>query len=104
MIRHVVLFKFRDDVPTETLDAIRDRLGALEEKIGGFTAYAWGAGITRDGRQHGYTHGFTMDFVDEAALRRYGPHAEHQAVVAMIKPNLADDPQAVLAFDYLLQA
>lgn len=100
MVRHIVLFKFRDDVPASTLDAIRDGLAALEQKVGGFTGYAWGTTITHDNRQHGYTHGFTMDFVDEPALRAYGPHPEHQKVVAMIKPNLVDSPDAVLAFDY----
>ncbi|MCG3180873.1 MAG: hypothetical protein BIFFINMI_03236 [Phycisphaerae bacterium] len=100
MIRHVVLFKFSPGTPAATLEEIRDGLAALERKIGGFAAYRWGAGVTDDGRQHGYTHGFTMDFADEASLRRYGPHAEHQKVVAIIKPHLVADDDAVLAFDY----
>src|SRR5471032_2804130 len=80
MIRHVVLVKLRnaDDAPK-----IFAALKLLQNQIPGIVDIRCGRDCSPEGLQRGFTHGFTVDFVDAAARDAYFPHPAPQTVGAM---------------------
>jgi hypothetical protein len=67
MIRHCVFVTFRDDVPTDEKAAIHADLQALREHVGGMGPVHFSANVSPEPFARGFTHGFTVDFDDEAA-------------------------------------
>ena len=61
-IRHVVLCRFRADVPGVERQAIFDQLSALRGHLPGITAMTFGANVSPEGLGQGFAHGFTIDF------------------------------------------
>ncbi len=84
MIRHVVLFKLRSDLDEGAATRIFTALKALQGQISGITAISTGKDASPEGLQRGFTHGFTVDFVDATARDAYLPNPAHQKVGAMI--------------------
>ena len=100
MIKHIVLFKIRPDVPKEKVEEIFGALGGLKGKIPGILAYSWGAYSSNEGRDRGYTHGFVMDFESVAARDAYLPHPEHEVVRKQLAEVRVGGTDGVLAFDF----
>ena len=84
MIRHVVLFKLRSDLPESAAAQIFAALKALKSQMPGIINISTGKDASPEGLQRGHTHGFTVDFVDAAARDAYLPHPAHQKVGGMI--------------------
>jgi hypothetical protein len=81
MIRHTVLCHFRADADA---DAVFAAIKGLQAKIPGILAITCGRDNSPEGLQKGFTHGFTVDFIDAAARDAYLPHPEHQIVGKMV--------------------
>jgi hypothetical protein len=78
MLRHVVLFRFRDDVTAEQVRAIDDGLGRLPALIPELRAYRFGSDLgIGDGT---WSYAVTADFDDADGWRAYDLHPEHVAV------------------------
>ena len=101
MVHHVVLFRFRSDLPAGSVEAVFEELRGFRQSIPGITGFRGGAYNSTEGLAHGFTHGFTMTFVDAAARDAYLPHPLHQAVVARLLPMLEGGLEGVLAFDFI---
>ncbi len=84
MIRHVVLFKLRQDLSEKVVVEIFVALKALQNQMPGIIAVSAGHDQSPEGLQRGNTHGFSVDFVNAAARDAYLPHPAHQKVGAMI--------------------
>ena len=97
MIRHVVLCRFRKDADVAAIFAA---IEGLKQKIPGILAVTCGTDCSPEGLQKGFTHGFTVDFVNAAARDAYLPHPEHQRVVEMLLPLLEGGMDGVLTFDF----
>jgi hypothetical protein len=97
MIRHVVLLKLRN--ATEA-PKIFTALKNLQSQIPGIINIAAGPDSSPEGLQRGYTHGFTVDFVDAAARDAYLPHPAHQKVGAMIVAACENGIDGVLVLDW----
>jgi hypothetical protein len=78
MLRHVVLFKFRDDTTVEQLAAINDGLGALPGLIAELKAYKFGPDLRLGSGTWDYA--VTADFDDAAGWLTYDEHPEHNRV------------------------
>lgn len=88
MLRHVVLLKFRDDIPDEEIDDIAAVLRQLPSVVESIREYSVGrdAGIS-DGASDLVVIG---DFDDEDGYIRYRDDPTHQAIIAeRILPALA---------------
>jgi hypothetical protein len=81
MIRHVVLCRFRKDADVAAVFAA---IEGLQHKIPGILAVTCGKDNSPEGLQKGFTHGFTVDFVNAAARDDYLPHPDHQVVGKMV--------------------
>lgn len=96
MIRHVVLLKFKEDVPADRLSDLERGFVALSERIEIVRQVEWGVNASREGLDKGFTHCFVLSFDNEADRDAYLPHPEHQAFVGRLQPWLAD----VLVLDF----
>ncbi len=85
MIRHILLLQPRSDSTPASIVACRDALRSLVGRIPGLLDCRWGENIAVPERREGFTHGFTMDFVDRASLDAYGPHPEHKPVAPLVR-------------------
>ncbi len=96
-LRHVVLFKFKDDAPREEVKKIEDAFRALPSKVPEVVDFEWGTNNSPEGLADGFTHCFFVTFDNEKARKVYLPHAAHQEFVALLKPQL----DKVLVIDYV---
>jgi Stress responsive A/B Barrel Domain len=98
MVRHILLLQQRPDATAEEIDASRAALASLVGPIPGLIDFHWGANVAPIERRDGFTHGFSMDFVDRASLEAYGPHPQHLVAVAKVRAAF----ERVVVFDFEL--
>jgi hypothetical protein len=100
MIRHIVLMKCKPEASEEEIEQVFAALAELKESIPGIVAFEAGENNSPEGVARGYTHAFTMDFVDEQARDTYLPHPEHEKVKIMIRRIRDESPESVLVVDF----
>jgi hypothetical protein len=98
MIRHILLLQQRPDATHDEIDASRAGLASLVGPIPGLIDFHWGANVAPVERRDGFTHGFSMDFVDRASLEAYAPHPQHLVAVAKVRAAF----ERVVVFDFEL--
>jgi hypothetical protein len=98
MIRHILLLQQRADASADDIDGCRTALAALVGPIAGLVSFHWGANVAPEERSAGFTHGFTMDFVDQASLDAYGPHPQHRPAAAKVRATF----ERIVVFDFAL--
>ncbi|HRH60541.1 MAG TPA: Dabb family protein [Chitinophagaceae bacterium] len=96
LLRHVVLFKFKDTASAEGIKKVEDAFRALPKKISSIKDFEWGTNNSPENLNNGFTHCFFVSFTSEADRDAYLPNADHQAFVAVLKPYL----DKVLVIDY----
>jgi len=96
MLRHVVLFKFKDTSAAESIDSIENSFRALPEKIKEIKDFEWGTDVSVENLQQGFTHCFFVSFENEEGRAVYLPHPAHQAFVDLASPHI----DKVLVVDY----
>ena len=77
--RHVVLFKFKDETPAETVQEIEAAFGALCAELPFVINFEWGRNASPENLNLGFTHCFIVTFADAAGRDAYLPHPAHQA-------------------------
>jgi hypothetical protein len=97
-IRHIVLIKFRADVPAAERRGIYDQLAALSGHLA-ITAMSFGANVSPEGLHQGFADGFTMDFPDAAARDAYLADPAHQAAGTRLVAALEGGVAGLLVFD-----
>lgn len=95
-LRHVVVFKFKDDTAPAKVQEIIDAFAALPEKIDSIVDFEWGVNNSPEGHDQGFTHVFLVTFEDEAGRDKYLPHPAHKAFVKLLLPHL----EKVFVVDY----
>ena len=83
MIIHMMLLYPKPEATTAELDAVCERVKALQNKIPGILAVQ--AGANRNTQNQGYTYGCILTFLDDAHFQAYFPHPEHKAVSAELR-------------------
>jgi hypothetical protein len=96
MLRHVVLFKFKDDASQDQVKAVTDAFAALPAKIDAIKDFEWGTDVSVEKKSEGFTHCFVVTFADEKGREIYLPHPAHQEFVKLVGPVL----DKVLVVDY----
>lgn len=99
MIKHIVLFKAKDDVSNSEIEDLFRAMGELRHHLPGIMLYSSGKNVSEMGLNNGYTHAMTMDLVDDEFLENVLLHPLHQNMVAKVK-KLSADNQPMLVFDY----
>jgi hypothetical protein len=96
VLRHVVLFKFKDGTSKEQIKAVEDAFRALPGKISAIQGFEWGTDVSPEGKSLGFTHCFLVTFRSEADRDAYLPHPAHKAFGSTLRPVL----DKVLVVDY----
>jgi hypothetical protein len=88
-VHHLVLFRWKDDVPADHVAVVDAALAGLPAQIDTVRAYAHGADLgLGDGR---WDYGVVATFDDAAGWRTYDEHPAHAEVLArVIAPHLQD--------------
>ena len=96
LLRHVVLFKFKDGTSEADLKKVTDTFGGLPGKIETIRDFEWGTDVSPEGKSQGFTHCFFVTFADEKGRDAYLPHAAHKEFVSVVGPFV----DKVLVVDY----
>jgi hypothetical protein len=96
VLRHVVLFKFKDDTSEEQVRQIENAFCTLPDKVDTIYDLEWGTDVSVENRQQGFTHCFLVTFLSEEDRAAYLPHPDHKAFGKLLGPHL----DKVLVIDY----
>ena len=96
LLRHVVLFSFKEGSTPAQIKTVTDAFGLLPQKISSIKAFEWGTNNSPENLNQGFTHCFFVSFASEKDRDEYLPHAAHKAFVEVLKPVL----DKVLVVDY----
>ena len=96
LLRHVVLFKFKEGTTEQDITKVESAFSALPSKITEIIGYEWGLNNSPEGLEKGFTHCFFLTFKSEEDRAIYLPHPDHKAFGAVLTPHLDD----VLVVDY----
>ena len=96
VLKHVVMYKFRDDITPADLQLVIDTFSALPKKIETVIGFERGENTSKEGKSEGLTHCFVVTFRDEPGLADYLVHPAHQEYVNIAKTRR----EKVVVFDY----
>ena len=96
VLRHVVLFKFKEGTSSSDIKKVEDAFSALPSKIPQIKSYEWGLNNSPEGLDKGFTHCFYLTFRSEKDRAIYLPHPDHKIFGQVLSPYLDD----VLVIDY----
>ncbi len=96
VLRHVVLFKFKEGTSAADIRKVENAFSALPSKIDAIYDYEWGTDVSVENLQKGFTHCFFVSFLSEADRATYMPHPAHKEFGDLLKPHLDD----VVVVDY----
>ena len=99
MIRHIVLVKFRPDLPTKERLNIFAQLAELEGVVPGMIDFHANESCSPEQLNRGYTHGFSIDFRDEKSRDAYLAHPDHKRAGARLVGACANGIDDLLVFD-----
>lgn len=96
VLRHVVMFQFKEETSDKQIQTIVDAFRGLPGKIPEIRAFEYGVNNSPEGLADGLTHCFLVTFHSEKDRDVYLPHAAHKAFVDVLKPHL----QKAVVLDY----
>jgi hypothetical protein len=96
MLRHVVLFKFKDNATPEQVKQVENAFLALPSAIKEIKDLEWGTNNSPENLNQGLTHCFFLTFNSEKDRDVYLPHPAHKAFGAVLTPYL----DKVVVVDY----
>jgi hypothetical protein len=88
ILRHVVLFKFKDDATPDQVREVVAAFGALKSRIDTIEEYEWGTDVGVENLAAGFTHCFVVSFRDAAGRDLYLPHPAHEEFKKLAGPRL----------------
>jgi hypothetical protein len=96
LLRHVVIFKFKDSASVADVKKVVDAFRELPSKVPAVAEFEFGINNSPEGLADGFTHCFFITFKSEKDREAYLPHPAHSAFVEVLKPHL----DKALVFDY----
>jgi hypothetical protein len=96
MLRHVVLFKFKDNATPGQVKQVEDAFKALPSAIKEIKDFEWGTNNSPENLNQGLTHCFFLSFESEKDRDVYLPHPAHKKFGDVLTPYL----DKVVVVDY----
>ncbi len=96
LLRHIVLYQFKDDVTPAQIQEVIDAFAALPKKINTIVEFEHGRNVSPEGKSEGLTYGFVVSFRSEQDRDAYLEHPAHLEYVKIVR----DRRQKVVVFDY----
>lgn len=95
-LRHIVLYKFKDELKPQQVQEVIDAFAALPKKIDTVVGFEHGTNVSPEGKSEGLTHCFVVSFRDEKGRDAYLVHPAHLEYVKLAKERR----EKVVVFDY----
>ena len=96
MLRHVVMFGWKEGTDTASINKIVNAFRALPSQIDLIKGLEWGTNNSPEKLNQGLTHCFFLSFTSEKDRDAYLVHPAHKAFVASLVPA----PEKVTVLDY----
>lgn len=96
LLRHVVMFRFKESTTPEDVERIVAAFARLPERIEAIHDFEYGTDVSVEGKAQGFTHCFLVTFQSEQDRAEYLPHPAHKEFVELVGPHV----EKVLVFDY----
>lgn len=96
ILRHVVMFKFKDSSTAEDIKKVENAFVALPNKIKTIKSIEFGTNNSPENLNQGFTHCFILTFKSEKDRDDYLPHPDHKAFGKVLGPHL----DKVMVLDY----
>lgn len=96
LLRHVVMFGWKDGTDTAYINKIVTAFKELKSKIPLIKSFEWGTNSSPEGLNNGLTHCFIATFSSDADRDAYLVHPAHKAFVGLLKPA----PDKITVLDY----
>jgi hypothetical protein len=96
LLRHIVLYKFKDTLKPGEVQQVMDAFAALPKKIKTIVDFEYGLNKSPEGKSEGLTHAFVVTFKSEADRDAYLVDPAHKEYVNVVK----DRREKVVVFDY----
>jgi hypothetical protein len=96
LLRHIVLYKFKDTLSAAQVQEVVDAFAALPKKIDTVVGFERGTNVSVEGKSEGLTHAFVVSFADERGRDAYLNHPAHQEYVKLASTRR----EKVVVFDY----
>ena len=96
VLRHVVMYKFKDNLPQGQLQEVIDAFAGLPKKVDTIIGFEHGTNVSPEGKSEGFTHVFVVTFKNEADRDAYLVHPAHDAYVKVVQGRR----DKVIVFDY----
>ena len=96
LLRHVVLFMFKEGTAGADIKKVEDAFRALPSKIKEIKSLEWGTNNSPENINQGFTHCFFVTFSSEQDRAVYLPHPAHKEFGKILGPYL----DKVLVLDY----
>jgi heme-degrading monooxygenase HmoA len=78
LLRHAVIFAFKDSVTAEQVKQIEVNFARLPEEIDEIKGFEWGKNLNTGPVGKGFTHCFVLTFESEEDLQAYEVHPAHE--------------------------
>lgn len=79
MVRHIAMFRLKDDAPEGTLESLAEGLSVLAESISEISKYSYGRDLGL--REGNYDYAVVADFENAEAFAGYAKHPAHLAFI-----------------------
>ena len=96
VLRHVVMFKYKDTATEADIQSVNEAFAALPSKIEEIKGFEFGTNNSPEGLDKGFTHCYFLTFHSEEDRAVYLPHPDHKAFGELLGPFLED----VMVLDY----
>ena len=96
MLRHVVLFKFKDSSSPAEVKKVTETFVGLYGKVPQIKRFEWGINNSPENFTQGFTHCFTLSFSSEKDLADYQLNPAHTEFQKVLKPHM----EKVFVVDY----
>lgn len=96
VLRHIVMYKFKDDCPAEHVQKVIDTFAGLPKKIDTIIGFEHGKNVSQEGKSDGLTYCFQVTFRDQQGLATYLKHPAHDEYVKVV----GSCREKVVVFDY----
>src|SRR5690242_16593204 len=88
ILRHVVLFKFKDTTTPDQIKEIEDAFRALPSQIPQVKSLEWGINVSPEHLNQGFTYCFLLTFSSDTDRDAYLVAAAHKAFGQLLTPSL----------------
>ena len=96
MIKHIVLYKFKDTIIKEVFEEILINFNECKNKLNGITSLQFGKNVSlKKHLNHGFNYGLFMEFENEDVIKSYNNLDTHKKA----QETMAQYQEDVLVFD-----